>query len=132
MKLIPVAVMTLALATPLAACSEDEPAVCSSADSLKASVDDVQDIDVSSSTALSDLESGLTAIGSDLSDVKADAKAEFSTQVDAVQTSYDALTASVDSAKASASAATLTAARTALSTFNTDVQTLVTDVKETC
>lgn len=132
MKLIPVAVITLALATPLAGCSEDQPAVCSSVDSLEASVDDVRGIDVSSSTALSDLESGLTAVGSDLSDVRADAKAEFSTQADAVQSSYDALTASIDAAKASASAATLTAVGTALSTFGTDVETLVTDVQGTC
>jgi len=132
MRFIPTIVATLALSASLTACSEDEPAVCSSVDNLQASVDDVQGIDVSSSTALSDLETGLTAIGSDLSDVKADAKAEFSTQVDAVQASYDALTASVDAAKASASAATLSAAGTALSTFGTDVQTLVTDVQGTC
>jgi hypothetical protein len=132
MKLIPVAVMALALATPMAACSEDSPAVCSSVDSLETSVDDVQGIELSSPTALSDLERGLTAIGSDLSDVKADAKAEFSTQVEAVQTSYDALTASVDGATASTTAATLASIRDALSTFGTDVQTLITDVKETC
>jgi hypothetical protein len=132
MKVIPTIVATFALSASLAACSEDEPAVCSSVDSLKASVDDVQGIDVSSSTALSDLESGLIAVGSDLSDLKADAKAEFSTQVDTVQASYDALTASVDAAKASASAATLSAAGTALSAFGTDVQTLITDVKDTC
>ena len=57
MKLIAAAVMTLALSTPLAACGEDKPAVCSSVDSLKSSVNDVKKIDVSSSTALSDLES---------------------------------------------------------------------------
>jgi hypothetical protein len=132
MKLITAAVMALALATPLAACSEDKPAVCSSVASLKSSVNDVKKIEVSSSNALSDLESGLKAIGSDLSDVKTDAKAEFATQVKAVQASYDALTAKVDAAMATASAATLSAAATALSTFGTDVQTLVTDVKGTC
>jgi hypothetical protein len=132
MKLIPTIVATLALGASLAACSEDEPAVCGSVDSLKASVDDVRGIDVTSSTALSDLESGLKAVGSDLSDVRGDAKAEFSAEVDTVQASYDALTASVDAAMTSASTATLGAAGTALSTFGTDVQTLITDVQGTC
>jgi hypothetical protein len=132
MKLIPVAVMTLALAVPLTGCGEDQAAVCSSVDDLEASVDEVRDIEVSSSGALGDLESGLTAVGSDLSEVKADAKTEFSSQIDTVQASYDALTESVDAAKASASAATLSAAATALSTFGSDVRTLITDVQETC
>jgi soluble cytochrome b562 len=132
MKLIVAAAMTLALSTPLAACGEDKPAVCSSVASLKSSVNDVKKIDVSSSTALSDLESAVKAIASDVSDVKANAKAEYGTQADAVQSGYDALIASIDAAKASTSAATLTAAKTALSSFGTSVQTLVTDVKETC
>ncbi|SDK27252.1 hypothetical protein SAMN05428985_103339 [Nocardioides sp. YR527] len=132
MKLIPVAVLTLALATPLTGCGEDRAAVCSSVDDLQTSVDEVRDIDVSSSGALADLESGLEAIGADLSDVKSDAKAEFSSQIDDVQASYDALVASLDAAKESASAATLSAAATALSTFGDDVRTLITDVQETC
>jgi soluble cytochrome b562 len=132
MKLIVAAAMTLALSTPLAACGEDKPAVCSSVASLKSSVNDVKKIDVSSSTALSDLESAVKAIASDVSDVKANAKAEYGTQADAVQSGYAALIASIDAAKASTSAATLTAAKTALSSFGTSVQTLVTDVKETC
>lgn len=132
MKLIPIAALTLALATSLTGCGEDQAAVCSSVDDLQTSVDEVRDIDVSSSGALGDLESGLEAVGSDLSDVKSDAKAEFSGQIDTVQASFDALTESVDAAKASASAATLSAAATALSTFGSDVRTLITDVQETC
>ncbi|MFJ9387400.1 hypothetical protein ACIRON_01175 [Nocardioides sp. NPDC101246] len=132
MKLIPVAVLTLALATPLTGCGDDQTAVCGSVDDLQTSVDEVRDIDVSSSGALADLESGLEAIGSDLSDVKTDAKAEFSSQIEDVQASYDALVASLDAAKESASATTLSAAATALSTFGSDVRTLITDVQETC
>ncbi|MFD7073460.1 hypothetical protein ACFV9G_04555 [Nocardioides sp. NPDC059952] len=132
MRLIPAVVLTLALATPLTGCGEDQPAVCSSVDDLQTSVDEVRDIDVTSSGALADLESGLEAIGADLSDVESDAKTEFSSQIDAVQASYDALAASLDAAKESASAATLSAAATALSTFGSDVRTLITDVQETC
>jgi hypothetical protein len=132
MNLIPAAVITLALATTLTGCGEDQPAVCSSVDDLETSFDEVRDINVSSSSALSDLESGLTAIGSDLSDVKADAKAEFSTQIDVAQDSYDALADSVEAAMANASVATLSDAATALSTFGGDVRILITDVQETC
>ena len=127
-----IAVTTLILALPLAACSEDEPAVCGSVDDLQASVDDVQDIDVSDSTALTDLESGLTAIGDDLAAVKADAESEFSEPVDVVQTSFTDLQSSVEAATADPTAATVAAAGDALSTFGTDVQTLIDDVQSTC
>lgn len=106
--------------------------MCSSADKLRSSVDSVQDIDVDSSTALSDLQSGLSSIGDALTEVKSDAAAEFSTQVDAVEASYAALTSSVKDAKASASAETLAAAGTALSTLDTDVKRLLDDVQTTC
>ena len=68
-----IALTTLFLALPLTACSEDTPAVCGSVDDLKTSVAEVTDIDVSSSSALTDLQSGLTAVESNLADVKSDA-----------------------------------------------------------
>ncbi|MEU4451305.1 hypothetical protein AB0F44_08240 [Nocardioides sp. NPDC023903] len=132
MKLIPAIVAALALSAPLAACGEDEPAVCSSVNELQSSVDDVKGIDVGSSEALSDLQSGLSAVEDDLGEVKSDASDEFSTQIEAVEASFAALTSSVESAMADASVDTLAAARAALSTFGTDIQTLVTDVQETC
>jgi len=116
----------------LAACSEDKPAVCTSVDDLKASVEDVKDIDVQDSSALTDLKSGLTAIQGDLDAVKADAKSEFSSQLDAVETSYTAVQTGVEAATADPTAATLSTAASALSTFSTDVQTLISDVQSTC
>ncbi len=132
MKLIPAILASLALGASLAACSEDEPAVCSSADQLRSSVDSVQDIELDSSAAIGDLQSGLSSIGDDLAEVKSDAPAEFSTEVDAVEGSYANLTSSVKDAKASASAETLAATGKALSTLGTDVQKLVDDVQSTC
>jgi hypothetical protein len=110
----------------------EEPAVCDSVDSLKTSVDKVKDIDVRSSGALSDLESGLTGIRSDLTDVKSDAKSEFSSQIDTAEKSYGALKTSVEDVKANMSAATLTAAGSALSAFRTDVAKLAQDIGSTC
>ena len=129
---IAIPVITVALATTLTACGEDEPAVCASVKSLDASVKKVKAIDVTSSGAISELRSGLTAVGGDLRDVKDDAKSEFAEEIDAVEASYASLRTSLKSAKADTSAATLGAAKTAVSAFGTAVQSLITDVQSTC
>jgi hypothetical protein len=110
----------------------DTPAVCGSLDSLKSSVDKVKDTDITSSGALSDLESGLTGIRSDLTDVKDDAKSEFASQIDTAEKSYGTLKTNVEAAKSNVSAATLAAAGSALSAFGTDVSKLVQDIESTC
>lgn len=136
-----IAVTALVLALSLTACGDDEPdepdapaeaAVCTSVDDLRSSVDDVQAIEVESGTALADLQSGLAAVESAFSEVKADAKSEFAAPVDAVQSSLVALKTSVEAATTTESAETLAAVGPALSTFGTDVQALVDDVESTC
>ena len=130
--LIAVPVIAVALATTLTACGAEEPAVCGSVKSLDASVKKVKEIDVTSSGAISELRSGLKAVGGDLKDVKDDAKSEFAEEIDAVEASYKSLRTSLKSVKADTSPATLGAARTALSAFGTAVQSLITDIKSTC
>jgi hypothetical protein len=132
MRLAGVATVTLLLVATLVGCSDDKPAVCSSVDNLKTSVDDVKNIDVTSSSAASDLESGLTTIKSDLADVKTDAKSQFSSQLDAVDSALATLTTRVDAAKADPSANTLAAVGAAVAPFNSAVQTLISDVQSTC
>jgi len=132
MKLIPAVVASIAISASLAACSEDPPAVCDSVSSLRASVDDVKKVDVASSGGLSDLRSGLSAVGDDLAQVKSDAAAEFGAQVDRVEASYTELNNSVESARKSPSAEAVKAAGTALSAFGADVEALVKDVQTTC
>ena len=127
-----IAATALLLALSLTACGEDTPPVCSSVDNLKASVADVKKVDVSSSGALAELQSGLKTVTSDFAKVKTDAKSEFSSQLDAVETSLATLKASVQAATTGPSGATLTAAGSALRTFGTNVQTLITDVESTC
>jgi hypothetical protein len=129
---IAIPVITVALASALTACGEDEPAVCGSVKSLDASVNKVKAIDVTSSGAISDLRSGLTAVGGDLRAVKDDAKSEFAKEIDAVEASYASLRTSLKTAKDDTSPATLGAARKALSAFGTAVQSLITDIQSTC
>jgi len=123
---------TLLVGSVLVGCSDDKPAVCDSVDNLNTSVEDVKSIDVTSPGAVSDLESGLTAIKSDLATVKTDAKSQYATQVNAVDSAFTTLTTSVDAAKADPTQATLAAAAAAAKAFTTAVQTLSDDVKSTC
>jgi hypothetical protein len=136
MRSLAFAIVALLLGASLVGCGEDggsdAPAVCGSVDTLKTSVEKLKDIDVTSSGAVSELESGLTGIRSDLSDVKADAKAEFSSQIAATETSYEALKTSVEAAKADLSVATIAAAGSAVSSFGTAVDKLISDIEATC
>jgi hypothetical protein len=122
----------LAVTASLVSCGADTPAVCGSVSDLKTSVDNVTQIDVTSSSALSDLKSGLSAVQSDLAAVKSDATSKFGSQLDAVESSYDALRTSIASVQSGALAATLAEAGAALSTFGTDVKTLISDIQSTC
>ena len=132
MRLTGLATVTVLLGATLVGCSDDQPAVCSSVDNLKTSVDDVTNIDLTSSSAASDLESGLTTIKSDLADVKTDAKSQFAPQLDAVDSALATLTTSVQAAKTDPSADTLAAVEAAVAPFNNAVQTLISDVQSTC
>ena len=127
-----IALTTLILALPLTAFGEDASAACGSVDDLKASVNDLKQVDVSSPDDLPDLQSALKAVESDFAGVKKDAKSEFSARVDAVETSLAALKSSVGQAQKAPAADTVAAAVSALSAFGTQVQKLVGDVKSTC
>ena len=102
MRSMAAVVVTLLLGVSLVGCGGGDsgdsgdggdaaPALCVSVATLKTSVEKLKNIDVTSSGAVSDLESGLTGIQSDLSRVKTDAKSEFSSQVDAVEKASRAL-----------------------------------------
>ena len=128
-----IAVTTLLLTVSLAACGgEDQPAICNSSSELRTSVKDVKKIDIGSGTALADLKSAIKKIQGNLSAVKADAKSEYSDQVNAIESGYAVLKTSIQTATSSTSAATLATVGTAVSAFATDVEALVNDVQETC
>jgi hypothetical protein len=127
-----IAVTTLLLALPLTACGQDDPAVCGSADDLRASVDDVKKVDLTASDALADLQSALTAVEDDFADLKADAKSEFSASVDAVESSLTAVKTSLEDVQTTPSKQSVSAAGSALTTLGSKVETLLDDVKSTC
>ena len=121
------------LGASLVSCGgNNKPAVCGSVDTLKGSIGDLKDISLTSSRALSSLQTQLTTVKSDFDAVKKDAKSQFSTQVTAVDTSYSALKTSADTATSAPTATSIAAAAVALSAFASSVQTLVTDVQDTC
>jgi hypothetical protein len=129
----PAIVLTsLLLTLPLGCGGQDKAAVCDSVGGLKASVADLKGIEISSSRALTDLESGIKAIQDDLAAVKADATSEFSSQIDVVETGFATLKTSVGKATTAPSGATLAAAGSAASALGTDVQTLISDIQDTC
>lgn len=132
MKLAAAVTATLLLGAALVGCSDDKPAVCDSVDNLKTSVEDVQNIDITASSAVSDLESGLNTIKSDLATVKTDAKSQYASQIDAVNSAFTTLTTSIDAAKADATGTTLAAVGAAVAPFTTAVQTLFDDIQSTC
>ena len=128
-----IAVTTLLLTVSLAACGgEEEPAICNSSSDLRTSVKDVKKIDIGSGTALADLKSAIKEIQGNLAAVKADAKSEYSDQVNAIESGYAVLKTSIQTATSSTSAATLATVGTAVSAFATDVEALINDVQKTC
>jgi capsule polysaccharide export protein KpsE/RkpR len=123
-------VATLMLAASLIGCGGDndnDPALCGAVDNLQKSVDAIKSTDVSQSGAINQLDSGLTTVQTDLSDVKSEAGSQFSSQIDTVSKSYSALKTSVDTAKSDPSASNLSEVGIAMSTFGTDVNTLSSD-----
>jgi hypothetical protein len=126
------AAATLLVAAALAGCSEDTPAVCTSVDNLSTAVDDLKNVDVTTSGGISDLQSALATVQNDFATVRTDAKSQFSSQLDAVDTALAALKTSIDAAIANPSASTLAAVGAAAPPAQTALQTLVSDVKSTC
>ncbi len=133
MKAFSLALVSILLGASLVGCGgKDKPAVCGSVDTLKSSITDLKSIDITSSGAVSSLQSQLTTVKSDFDQVKTDAKSQFSTQIEAVDGAYSTLVSTADTAKSSPSAANLAALAAAATTMLTDLQTLVSDVQKTC
>jgi hypothetical protein len=134
MKPLSLTAASLLLGASLVACGggNDKPAVCDSVDTLKGSIGDLKDIDITSSGAVSSLETGLATVKTDFDALKTDAKSEFSPQIQAVDSAYTVLQSSAEAAKSDPSAASIAAVAAAAATFASNVQTLVQDVQATC
>jgi outer membrane murein-binding lipoprotein Lpp len=132
MKIALGAVVALLMSLSLAGCSEETPAVCTSVDDLRASVQSVRDVDVTSSGGLGELEDAVAGVKSDLADVRDDAADEFSSQIDTVQAGIAELERSLRAAQDAVSPDTLRAAGSALRTLANQVQSLIDDIRATC
>ena len=132
MKIALGAVVALLMSLSLAGCSEETPAVCTSVDDLRASVQSVRDVDVTSSGGLGELEEAVAGVKSDLADVRDDAADEFSSQIDTVQAGIAELERSLRAAQDAVSPDTLRAAGSALRTLANQVQSLIDDIRATC
>jgi len=122
---------TIVLIPAVVACSDDPPAVCGSVDDLSSSVDSLSNIDFSSTTP-SDVQSAMTNIKNNLDTVKSDAKSEFATEVEPVESAFTTLQSSFDKASKNPTGGSVAEASTALSDFSTALKTLTNDVESTC
>lgn len=128
-------VATLLLASATAAgcggADDDDPAVCSSVDALKSSVQELTEIQLNAG-ALADLNSGLDRIQADLGKVKDDAGAEFATEVDAVEEASSELKMRLNSAVSTPSLTTVSAVGTSIESLGTSLKSLADAVESTC
>ncbi|MGO4255014.1 hypothetical protein [Marmoricola sp. RAF53] len=123
----------LALAASLAGCGgSDQAPVCDSVASLKSSVAQVKDLDPTAPGALDELQSGLGDVKTDLLAVKADAKSEFSAEVETIQGGYQTLLESVQALKTDPTTSDPSKVKSELTAFGSDIGKLITDIEETC
>jgi len=106
-------------------------AVCTSTDDLKASITGLKDVNITAN-GTSAVSGQFTKIKQDFATLKADAKGQYTPQVNALSGALDKLGASLDAAKASVNAGTLSALASAAGSVVTAGTNLVTAVSSTC
>jgi hypothetical protein len=124
--------VALLVVLALAGCgSDDQPAVCDSLDSVRASADDVMDANVSEN-GMSQVSAGLTALKQNLQQLGSEAKTQFESQITAVRAAADQLSTSVSAAKADPTSATLDVVRDAMTSLGDAVNSLGDAMADTC
>jgi hypothetical protein len=107
------------------------PAVCSSVAALRGSVQNLKNVDIKAN-GLSSVSAAITKIKEDLNTLKADAKGQYSTQINALSGALTSLTSAFDAAKANPNAGTLGTLATSVKSVVTAGNNLVTAVSATC
>ena len=128
--LLPAAVMLVGAAT--AGCGDDQPAVCTSIDELKSSVEGFAELDPSGPYAVASVQDQLARVESDYNNVKKDASDEYDDQVAAIDTELASLKTSVTTAADAPTASNLAAVRQGMSAVVAGIKDLSSDVKSTC
>ena len=97
-RLLPAAVLVLALSGLAAGCSSSTPAYCTDASQLKTSVQNLGNADVAKN-GLGSLQTALNSVQADAKTFAADAKSAFPSQTAALNTALSGLQAAITSAK---------------------------------
>ena len=119
------------LVLSLAGCGDSKPAVCSDLDALRASVENLKDVNISEN-GMTAFTSGLSQIGGDLDQLGADAKSQYQSEVAAVRQALDTLGSSVNSAVADPGPTSFAAVRTAVAGVGDSLSGLDSAVSGTC
>jgi hypothetical protein len=110
---------------------KDKPAVCTDVTNLESSVSAVTKIKIDQG-ALEELKTKLAQVQTDVNQLTTDAKAEFSTEVSAVDTAAATFKTALDAAIAAPSTTTITALVAAVPALTTALSNLESAVKSTC
>ena len=121
----------LVLLSPgISACS-GQSAVCDDLDSINASIQNLKDAKLGEN-GLTVVRTELSKIGSDLKQLRADASAQYASQIDAVEARARALRPSITAAAADPSAESLAQVRAGLRAFGSAVGDLSDAVSGSC
>ena len=112
------------------ACGSDKPAVCSSINTLGASLSNIRAIDLKG-TPLTEINDLLEQLKASFDQVKTDAKDEFSTEIAGVEDAAGAVRAALATAEADPSTAVATL-RPALDDLEASLQTITDSVDDSC
>jgi hypothetical protein len=110
---------------------KDEPAVCSDVDDLTSSISGLSDVKLEQG-ALSTLESKLTQVRDDYTQLKSDAKTQFSSELDGVDSAATSLKSGLETASADPSAVNIAALAPMVQALTSALSQLKSAVEDTC
>jgi hypothetical protein len=125
------AVVAVAGLFGVAACSTDQPAVCDSLAAVQNTAGHIRNANVSEN-GVTQLQTDLSRLRSELQQLYSDAQAQFATELDGLRAAANQFSASVAAARAAPDATTLSAVRTSVTALQQSVQTLAGAMSGTC
>ena len=108
-----------------------KPAVCQTANDLKASLQDLKNVNIQQD-GTSAVSAQLTKIQQELQTLKTDAHGQYATQVDALSTAVSGLNASLSAAGSHLNSTTVTALASSIASVASAGTNLVTTISNTC
>ena len=108
-----------------------QPAVCKTANDLKASLQDLKNVNVKEN-GTSAVSAQLTKVKQELQTLRTDAHGQYATQVDALSTALSGLSTSLSAAGSHLNSTTVTALASSIASVASAGTNLVTTVSNTC